>query len=73
MSNVISVVIGILCAVLMCVALIPLLGWLNWLVLAGCVFGIIFGAFGEKKTGLTINAAVAAVGMLRLLLGGGVL
>ncbi|NNC89776.1 MAG: hypothetical protein HKN82_15070 [Akkermansiaceae bacterium] len=73
MSNAISVIIGILGAVLMCVALVPLLGWLNWLVLAGCVFGIIFGAVSEKKSGLTINAAVAAVGMLRLLLGGGIL
>lgn len=69
--NAISIIIGILCAILMCIGLIPFLGILNWFVLAGCVFGIIFGALSKKSSGVTINAAVLAVGFLRLLLGGG--
>jgi hypothetical protein len=40
-------------------------------VLAGCVLGIIFGAFCQRKIGLIINVAVALVAGLRLFLGGG--
>lgn len=68
----ISILIGILCAILMVPGLIPFLGWIQWAVLAGCTLGIIFGVFGEKKAGLIINGAVAVVAALRLLLGGGV-
>lgn len=73
--NIISVLIGIAAALVMVIGLIPALGWLNWLVLALCVFGIIFGALSEKETrsGLIINGSVAAVGMLRLMIGGGIL
>lgn len=69
----ISVLIGLLCAVLLIPGLIPLLGWMQWLVLAGCVLGIIFGSFCQKKIGLTINIAVMVVAALRLFLGGGVI
>lgn len=69
----ISVLIGLLCAVLLIPGLIPLLGWMQWLVLAGCVLGIIFGSFPRKKIGLTINIAVMVVAALRLFLGGGVI
>ena len=73
--NAISVLIGVVAGVLMAVGLVPLLGWVNWLVLALCVLGIIFGAISTKETrsGLIINGSIAAVGMLRLLLGGGVI
>lgn len=68
-----SVLIGLACAVFLIPGLIPLLGWMQWAVLAGCVLGIIFGAFPKRKIGLIINVAVAVVAALRLLLGGGVL
>lgn len=67
-----SILIGLVCAVLMLFGIIPLLGWTLWATLAGCVVGIIFGAFPERKIGLIINAAVAIVAVLRLFLGGGV-
>jgi hypothetical protein len=70
--QILSVLIGLVCAVLLVPGLIPLLGWLQWAVLAGCVVGIIFGAFCQRKIGLTINIAVALVAALRLFLGGGV-
>ena len=69
----ISIIIGLLSGILMVPGLIPLLGWLQWIVLAGCTLGIIFGAFAEKKTGLIVNGAVAVVAMLRLILGHGIL
>ena len=71
--NTISIIIGIACFVGMCFGLIPLFGWINWAVAAGCVVGIIFGVSGEQKAGLYINVAVLAVAGLRLLLGGGVI
>ena len=69
--QILSVLIGLVCAVLLVPGLIPLLGWLQWAVLAGCVLGIIFGSFCQRKIGLTINIAVAVVAALRLFLGGG--
>ncbi len=72
MLQFISVLIGLVCAVLVIPGLIPFLGWSLWFTLAGCLVGIIFGAFCEKKIGLTINIAVALVAALRLFLGGGV-
>jgi hypothetical protein len=71
--QIVSVVIGLLCALLMFFGLVPLLGWTLWATLAGCVVGVIFGAFPERKIGLTINAMVAIVSILRLILGGGIL
>ena len=68
----ISVLIGLLCAALMIPGIIPLLGWINWAVLVGCIIGIIFGSFCQRKIGLVINVAVALVAALRLFLGGGV-
>ncbi len=67
-----SIVIGLVCAVFMIFGIIPLLGWTLWATLAGCVLGIIFGVFPERKIGLIINIAVAIVAVVRLLLGGGV-
>ena len=70
--QILSVLIGLVCAVLLVPGLIPLLGWLQWAVLAGGVVGIIAGSFCQRKIGLTINVAVALVAALRLFLGGGV-
>ena len=68
-----SIVIGLVCAVLMIFGIIPLLGWTLWATLLGSVVGIIFGAFPKRKIGLIINVAVAVVAILRLMLGGGVI
>jgi hypothetical protein len=70
--QILSVLIGLACAVPMAFGLIPLFGWVQWMVLVGCVVGIIFGSFCERKIGLVINVAVAVVAVLRLFLGGGV-
>ncbi len=72
LCQILSVLIGLVCAVLMLFGIIPLLGWTLWATLGLCVLGIIFGAFPERKIGLIINVAVAVVAILRLFLGGGV-
>ena len=70
--QILSIVIGLVCAVLLLPGIIPGLAWSLWFTLCGCVVGIIFGSFPERKIGLIINVAVAVVAILRLFLGGGV-
>lgn len=71
--NVISIIIGIVAALIMALGIIPLLGWLQWLVVVLCVLGIIFGAISKLKSGLFVNCAVLVVSLLRLFLGGGII
>ncbi|MDB6076029.1 MAG: hypothetical protein JWO89_3669 [Verrucomicrobiaceae bacterium] len=73
MFQLLSVLIGLLCAVPALFGLLPFFGWVQWAVLAGCVIGVIFGSFCQRKIGLTINLVVAAVAMFRLFMGGGLL
>ena len=69
--NVISIIIGIIAMIVMIVGLIPLLGWLNWIAVVLCVLGIVFGAISKQKSGMAVSAAVLAISVLRLFLGGG--
>jgi hypothetical protein len=71
--NVVSILVGIVAAIIMVVGIVPLLGWLNWLVVVLCVVGIVFGAISKQKSGLAVNGAVLFISLLRLFLGGGVL
>lgn len=71
--NVLSILIGIVAAIIMVPGILPLLGWLQWLVVVLCVIGIIFGAVSKKKSGLFICGAVLIVSLLRLFFGGGVI
>ena len=73
LCQILSVLIGLVCSGLLFFGIIPLMGWTLWFTLALCVVGILFGAFPERKIGLTINIAVGAVAILRLFLGGGIL
>lgn len=79
----ISLLWGIVAMILMILALIPLLGAANWLVIPFAAVGAIIAAIGilftrtEKrgraKAGLVLNGIVIIVGIVRLSLGGGVL
>jgi hypothetical protein len=66
-----------------CVALIPCLGWLNWLNIPFALGGAIFSAVatarakgggvpGRAIAGLVLNTIASFLGLIRLLLGGGV-
>ncbi len=68
-----SIVLGVICGASMFPGIIPFFGLFQWAVLAGCVLGVIFGSFCQRKIGLTINIAVGLVALLRLFLGGGIL
>jgi hypothetical protein len=71
--NAISKLIGIISLIIMVLGLVPLLGWLNWLVLPLAGIGLIFGVFDEKKEGFKINAVVIIISLIRLALGGGII
>jgi hypothetical protein len=73
MLNLVSIIIGLVALVLAAVAFLPLLGWANWLIIPLAVIGAGIGAAGNGKAGRNLNLAVIVIGILRLMLGGGII
>ena len=78
--SIIGLIWGIISFFWMGIALIPFLGWLNWMVIPFAVAGLIFSLFGYLRrsnsialTGLILNGIVIVMGFFRLSLGGGLL
>ena len=79
----ISLLWGIFAMLWMVLALIPLLGWGNWVLIPFAAVGAIIGAIGvlftssartgRAKAGLLLNGIVIVVGIVRLGLGGGII
>lgn len=72
MLNLISLAIGGIALILALFAFIPLLGWANWFIIPLAVIGLVFGLMSRARTGQTLNLVVIAVGVVRLMLGGGI-
>ena len=72
MLNLISLVIGAVAFVLALIAFIPLLGWANWFILPVAFIGLVIGALSDGKSGRNLNLIVIAIGVIRLMLGGGI-
>lgn len=70
MLNLISLVVGVIAFPLMLIALIPLLGWLNYLVIPIAILGLALGALSDSNTGRNLNILVLLIGIVRLWLGG---
>ena len=73
MFNLVSIIIGfvaLLCAV---VAFLPLLGWVNWLIIPLAVIGAGIGMISRGTAGRNLNLFVVLVAIVRLSIGGGVL
>ena len=73
MLNIVSIFIGLIALILAIPAFIPLLGWANWLVIPIAVVGLALGAMSSSNAGRNLNIVVIAVGVVRLMLGGGLL
>ncbi len=73
MLNIVSLVIGFVALILAAVAFLPLLGWANWLIIPLAVIGAGVGAAAQGNAGRNLNLAVIVIGILRLMLGGGIL
>ncbi len=73
MLSLISVLIGCVALLLAIPALIPFLGWANWLVVPIALFGALVGHFARGKGARNFCFIVAALAVLRLWLGGGII
>ena len=73
MFNVVSIIIGLVSLLCVVVAFIPLLGWLNWFIIPLALIGAGVGVMSKNTTGRNLNLFVIVVGVVRLMLGGGIL
>jgi hypothetical protein len=73
MANIIAFILGAIALILAIPAFIPLLGWLNWIIILIAGAGIAFGAASSSKSGRNFCIVVVAICALRLWLGGGLL
>jgi hypothetical protein len=71
--KIIGLILGILSALGMLLAFIPLLGWLNWINIPFAIIGLIISALVKSNGGMVLCGIAIILGMLRLMLGGGVL
>lgn len=70
--NLISVLIGLAALLGALIGFVPLLGWLNWLVIPLAVVGLVVGMLARERSGRNVNAVVLALAVARLAIGGGV-
>ena len=73
MLNLVSIIIGFVALVLAALAFLPLLGWANWLIIPLALIGAGIGAIGVGKAGRNLNLFVIIVGIVRLMIGGGII
>ena len=73
MFNIISLIIGFVALILAIIAFIPLLGWANWLIIPLAIIGAVVGMFSSGTAGRNLNLVVIVIGIVRLMLGGGIL
>ena len=72
MFNLLSLLIGLVAVLPVLFALLPLLGWANWLILPLPVIGFLIGSLSSSRTGRNFNLALLVVAVLRLMLGHGI-
>ena len=73
MFNFVSLIIGLVALVCAVVAFLPLLGWANWLIIPLAIIGAVIGMLSRGTAGRNLNLFVIVVGIVRLMLGGGIL
>jgi hypothetical protein len=73
MLNIASILIGIITLAAGLVAFVPLLGWLNWLVIPIGIVGAAVGAMSSSNAGRNLNLVLIVIFTLRLMLGGGII
>ena len=73
MFNFASLIIGIVALVCAMVAFIPFLGILNWLIIPLAMIGAAVGMISRSTAGRNLNLFVIVIGVVRLMLGGGIL
>jgi hypothetical protein len=71
--NLVSLIIGLVALVFALVAFIPLFGWANWLIIPLAIIGAVIGMVSRGTAGRNLNLFVILVGVIRLMLGGGII
>lgn len=71
--NLLSVVVGIAALIGALIGFLPLLGWLNWLVIPLAIVGLVLGLLARERSGRNVNAVVLVLAIARLSLGGGLI
>jgi hypothetical protein len=72
MFNFVSLIIGIVALLCAMVAFVPLLGWLNWLIIPLAIIGAGVGLVSRGTAGRNLNLFVIVIGIVRLMMGGGI-
>lgn len=72
MLNIASLVIGTIALILVVIAFIPFLGIANWVIVPIAVVGLALGAISGKTAGRNLNIVVIVIGVIRLMLGSGI-
>ena len=73
MFNLVSLIIGAIALIFALIAFIPLLGWANWLIIPLAIIGAVVGMISRGTSGRNLNLFVIVIGVVRLMLGGGIL
>jgi hypothetical protein len=73
MFNIASLIIGFVALIFAVIAFIPLLGWANWLIIPLAIIGAVIGMISRGTAGRNLNLFVILIGVVRLMLGGGIL
>ena len=73
MFNIASLIIGVVALIGALVAFLPLLGWANWLIIPLAIVGAGVGVLSRSTSGRNLNLLVIVIGVVRLMLGGGIL
>ena len=73
MFNAASLIIGFIALICAAVAFLPLLGWLSWLIMPLAIIGAAVGLISRGTAGRNLNLLVILIGVVRLMIGGGIL
>ncbi|MBA3677394.1 MAG: hypothetical protein H0W74_08325 [Sphingosinicella sp.] len=73
MLNILSLLIGAVALFLGIFAFVPFLGWAYWFIIPMALVGVGLGMLSRSKSGRNLNLVVIVVGVLRLMLGGGII
>ena len=73
MLNIASLIIGFIALIFAIIAFLPLLGWANWLIIPLAIIGAGVGLLSRGTAGRNLNLLVIVIGVVRLMLGGGIL
>jgi hypothetical protein len=73
MFNIASLIIGFIALICTLIAFLPLLGWANWLIIPLAIIGAVVGMLSRGTAGRNLNLLVIVIGVVRLMLGGGIL